>query len=282
MAKPRHFAPAAVAALLLAGCHWLTTPSLCTLPPGQRHGNPWGPDANARREEQGRPYRRCTPEMACWAEFGRRHVADGDILFRRSKSCLVPVLDISRFLADLADSPFSHTGMAAWDGDRLFVYDVENGGVRKVPFEVWMLDVTDCVFAVKRVCEPYRCCVPQALAWCEAVYQARVPFDFAFDLGDDALYCSELVEKAYRAAGVPLSAPVPLRCLPKYPRYRYLRLPARVLAHIDVNEPAFIPGNACYGLYASPLLEPVYVTCAAASPKSSQNRPPRCQAPPAE
>src|SRR5262249_54087755 len=153
---------------------------------------------------------------------------------------------------------FSHVGIACWDEGRLWVYDVENGGARKVPFEVWMLDVTDCLFAIKRVCEPLRDRVPQVLCFCESAYNSHVPFDLAFGLDDDAFYCSELVEKAYRSAGVLLSEPVPLCCFPYYHRYCYLRPAARVLVGIDVKVPVYAPGNAAFGVYSSPVLELVY------------------------
>src|SRR5262249_33953076 len=113
----------------------------------------------------------------------------------------------------------------------------------------------------------------------EAAYRAHVPFDTAFRLDDEGFYCTELVEKAYRSAGVVLSEPVPLCCFPRYHRYSYLRPLARVVVGIDVKEPVYAPGNAAYGVYASPALELVYESCQAASPKAAGHRPPRCGAP---
>ena len=139
-----------------------------------------------------------------------------------------------------------------------------------------MLDVCEGVFAVKRLRPEFRDRIPQALAYCEGVYQARVPFDRAFTLDDDALYCVEMVEKAYESAGLALSDPVPLCCLPNYACHRSLAFLLQKTTGLRVEEPTYVPGNARYGLYASPLLETVYESPEAANPKWSHHKPPRC------
>ena len=108
------------------------------------------------------------------------------------------------------DSPFSHDAIVRWQGDTVWVYDAEAEGMRKLPFEVWMLDVADETLTVKRLQPGHGDCIPQVLAYCEEIYQRDVPFDRAFGVDDTEFYCSELIEKAFRAAGLCLSEPVPM------------------------------------------------------------------------
>lgn len=258
----------------LPGCTLLATPSLQLVPPSWRKQHPWGPEANALRDQGGLPYRKCPPELNQWAEFARQHLEDGDIVFRRGRSCLVPVFDISKVLAHISDSPYSHCGIAHREGDRVWIYDVEDEGMRKQPFEVWMLDVVDHLLAIKRIPEPYRPCIPQVIAFCEEHYQKHVKFDYALALDDEAFYCTELVEKAYRCAGVKLSDPVPIRCLPHYRDYPVLAVVIPRITRVRLDTPVFSIGNESYGIFGSPCLETVYEHAEATCPKRTQNRPP--------
>ncbi len=148
-------------------------------------------------------------------------------------------------------------------------------GVRKMPFDVWMLDARAHSLAVKRLKPAYHDHIPQVLAFCEQAYLARVPFDRALSPGDDSFYCSELVERAFAAAGVPLSAPVPICCLPHYRRYQFLAPLAKRIAGIETDTPVYVAGNACFGTYSSPLLDLVYEH-QHATRILTQSEPPRC------
>jgi len=267
----------AVTGLFLSGCRQsLTKPSLRLLPLGERCGNPWGPEANSRREANPAAHEPASPQIAEWVAFGRQLLLPGDIVLRLGHTRLIPALDLSRVLSHATDSPFSHVGIVSVEADRVFVYDVERTGVHKIPFEHWMLDVYQGVFAVKRLQEPYRDRIPLALAYCEEVYRAQVPFDASFKLSDDALYCSEMVQKAFAAAGLDLCQPVPLCCLPNFERYRMLAAVLEKVTKISLQEPVYVPGNDRYGLYASPLLETVYASPETANPNRSRQQPPRC------
>ena len=63
-------------------------------------------------------------------------------------------------------------------------------------------------------------------------YLSNTQFDYSFLDDDNKLYCAEIVENAFRTAGVILSDPVPIRCLPNYPKYAWLRVLAECLTEI--------------------------------------------------
>jgi len=244
-------------ALAACGCVGPATPSLTTVPPDWRV-RPFGPEANdARACGELRPL--FLPPQAClWEEFARAHVRDGDVLFRLGRSRTLRGALTSRFLADVSDSRFSHDGLARWEDGQLWVYDAESQGVRKVPFVFWMMDVSDGCFAVKRLRPHSQGAVPAALAYCEDAYRRQLPYNFWLRPGDGGLYCAELIENAFRAGGVALSEPLPVRRLPHYRRYVLLGLAVEALTPLRVDQPIYALGNAHYGAYGSPCLELVY------------------------
>src|SRR4051812_46818940 len=67
---------------LVAGCALPSSPTMSTVPPEWRRTNPWGPEAYAARAEGRLVPLFYTRQMADWAEFGRTHIEEGDILFR--------------------------------------------------------------------------------------------------------------------------------------------------------------------------------------------------------
>jgi hypothetical protein len=265
-------------ALLGVGCALPSSPTMATVPREWRHGNPWGPEANAARAEGKLTPLYYTQEMAEWAKFGRCNIRDGDILFRYGLSYKPYEIATSAVIAGVEDNRFSHDGIAHWEDDALYIYDAEPApqGVRKVPFEFWVLAVADKSLTIKRLRPEYRSCIPLAIAYCEDVYQRQVPFDDALHLDDEKLYCSEMIEKAYRSAGLALSEPIRIDCLPNYRRWRFIAPLVQTVTPIRVTNPIFALGNSYYGTFGSPLLETVYEQ----TPDKRQDRrkPPICDA----
>jgi hypothetical protein len=244
----------------VAGCSLPRSPSMATTPHEWRDRNAWGPEANAARAAGALQPVRHPAALAEWEEFGREHIEDGDLLFRYGVSYAVRGRLASCLTAAVSDSPFTHDAIAHWEGDQLYVYDIVPApeGARKIPFAFWALDNAPHSLVIKRLKPEYRCHIPAALAYIEDVYLRQVPFDTALHLDDERLYCSEMIEKAFRSAGLVLSDPVPIRCLPRYAPYAVLRPLAERFADVDVDEPVFAVGNAHYGLFGSPRLELVY------------------------
>jgi hypothetical protein len=241
---------------------------MATVPREWRRTNPWGPaahEARARGELKSLFY---TAEMEGWAEWARQNLQEGDLLFRYGVSSNLRDILNNRVLTRVSDTCFTHDAVVFWQGGDVWVYDaeVEPQGVRKMPFAFWMLDTVPGTLAARRLKAPYRHAIPQALAYCEDAWLRQVPFDSALRLDDERLYCSEMIEKAFRSGGIALSDPTPIRCLPHYRRYRFLRPVVERFTEIRVDEPAFSMGNECYGAFGSPYLEPVTGACPRSDP----------------
>ena len=234
------------------------SPTMAAVPPEWRHGNPFGPEANAARACGQIPVNCAVPRAAEWEELARTHIHTGDILFRRGKSCNLRGKLTTQVLAGVNDGRFSHVGITCWEGDELWVYDVESEGVRKVPFVLWMLDVNGDDFAIKRVRPEYRHFIPAAMAFCDDAYQRHVGFNFSLSNDDRRFYCSEMVEKSFRSAGLHLTEPIPIWQMPGFRRYHILVPLVELFMGVDRNTPVFAIGNEHYGTWASPCLEPVY------------------------
>ena len=233
---------------------------MATVPLAWRTANSWGPAGNEARA-QGTLKPLFYPSRAAeWRAFARHTLRDGDVLFRYG----YPTGWLDRLtmqvVTGVSKGRFTHDSIAHWVGDTLYLYDVEPEpeAVRHIPFEFWMLDTAGDSLVVKRLRPPYRHCIPQALAYCEAAYRAQVPFDEALAGDDEHLYCSELVEKAFRSAGLALSDPVPIRDLPNYALYRPLSPLVESFTDVRVDTPIFALGNEDYGTFGSPYLETVY------------------------
>src|SRR5262249_55383396 len=111
------------------------------------------------------------------------------------------------FIARATGSPFSHTGVVAVEDGSPVVYDSSEEGVRRIPFEAWMLECVGSM-GVKRLKPEHRHQIPGLIGYCRTFLEPEVAFDFEFHLDDSALYCLELTEKAFRSRGLKLSDPV--------------------------------------------------------------------------
>ena len=81
------------------------------------------------------------PEMARRQRWGRELLRQGDIVSRLGDARVVRgMVPLSRFIARATGRPFSHTGVVAIEDGSPVVYDCSAAGVRRQPFEVWMLD----------------------------------------------------------------------------------------------------------------------------------------------
>ena len=247
----------AVALLALAGCRGAGDVTSRMVPPGWK-GNPWGPEAEAaRRCGQIAPVP-VSPTMAAWDAWGRRTLRDGDILFRMGDArAACGMFPFSRISAEMAGSRYSHTGIVAWEEGGPYVYDTTKTGPRRQPFAIWVLDTAGGL-GVKRPRPADQRHIPAAVAYCRDVYLKQVPFDHAFGLGDDRLYCIELTERAYRSAGLPLSNPLRINELPRYQEFPNAVRLVRLFTSLRPEQQAYIIGNERVGIWASPALELVY------------------------
>lgn len=232
-------------------------------PPGWS-GNFWGPAASRARSAGGLPPLPMNPTMLRWNRWGREVLREGDIVFRLGDArALRGTFALSWFIARATGSPFSHTGIVAIEDGSPVVYDCSEEGVRRMPFEAWMLESVGPM-GVKRLKPEHRHGIPGVIGYCRRVFEQEVPFDVAFGLGDDALYCLELTEKAFRSQRLVLSEPVRIgdwEHLSSFPLTALL-MPAATRrvegSPITLDQPVYLPGNDRQGAWASPMLETVF------------------------
>ena len=228
------------------------------LTPKTFQGNPWGPAAYEARRNGSLPSIVETPAMKQWQAWGKASLQDGDILFRRGDArLLMGYFPFSKFLANVTNSRFSHTGQVGIEDGEPFVYDMTYSGVRRQPLSVWLLD-NKGAFAIKRIRADRVASAVKALDFCRDVYRRQVPFDFELSPDDRAYYCIELTEKCYRAAGIPLSEPVLLGDMERASEYPICMYMFQTFSPLKLDQPVFFPGNERHGIWSSPLLQTVY------------------------
>jgi hypothetical protein len=247
---------------------WLTTtvfgrdglePTDRLVPPGWQ-GNPWGPAATRARETGRIPPIPMSATMRQWDAWGKKALRDGDIVFRRADArVLLGRFPFSRFIANVTNSRFSHTGIVAIEQGQPVVYDTTKAGVRRQPFCVWMLDNVGA-FGVKRVRPGLQGRALKAVECCRDLYQRQVPFDYDLKPDDDALYCVEMTEKAYRAAGLKLSDPVRLSDMERAAEYPVCIFAFMHLSSLRLDQEVFFPGNERHGIWSCPNLQTVYIS----------------------
>jgi hypothetical protein len=227
------------------------------------HGNYWGPAATQARKDGQLPPIAMTPQMRRWDSWGRENLRSGDIVFRMGDARVARGwFPMSRFLANASNSKFSHTGIISVEDGEPVVYDTSRSSVSRQPFCVWILDNVGN-FGVKRLRPDHRDKIPQVIAYCHDTFTKQVPFDYELGLTDDALYCVELTEKAFRHAGLKLSEPVRLGDMERADEYPIQMLGIAAASRWALDNPlsfeqeVFFPGNERHGIWSSPLLQEV-------------------------
>jgi hypothetical protein len=255
------------------------------VPPGWQ-GNYYGPEATEARQEGRIPPIPITPHMARWDRWGRQVLRDGDIVFRRGDARLLHgYFPMSRFLANCSNSPFSHTGVVAIERDGPAVYDTTRAGVTRQPFCVWALDNVGWI-GVKRLRPEYRRAIPHVLAYCRKVFQEQVPFDYELSLDDRALYCVEMTQKAFQAAGIELSKPIRLGDMERAPEFPLCMFGLRFASEYMLERPltfdtlVYFPGNERHGIWSARQLMTVIPPTFAPGYRDSSDAVPTVQVPP--
>ena len=144
-------------------------------------------------------------EESAWDHWAASHLHNGDIVFVRGDSrILFGLVNFSQLCTDVADSRFSHVGLVSREQDGVFVYNVVVGGPRHIAFGKFATDHQISLIAVKRLKPEYRSYAPAAVEYCRSVGGASGKFDTELKLDNEHFYCSEMIELAFRHAGLPL------------------------------------------------------------------------------
>lgn len=94
-------------------------------------------------------------------------------------------------------SPFSHCGILHRVGTRWIVIEAI-GPVKETPFSDWVAQARDRKYTAFRLKASYREKIPSFIRAAQR-YEGR-PYDIHYDFDDKAIYCSELVYKAFKSA----------------------------------------------------------------------------------
>lgn len=117
----------------------------------------------------------------------------GDIVFQS----LPGGYDLVEAIEGITGSPFSHCGaVQKIDGKWMVIEAI--GEVRRTPLLLWIARGRGSRLTVCRLKEPYRHYIPAMNAGMDRLIGR--PYDFRYRLGDDEIYCSELVFRGYQAA----------------------------------------------------------------------------------
>jgi len=133
-------------------------------------------------------------------DFGEYKPAVGDCLFQSlHRGILVNAIE------KLTESPYSHCGMVVQkDGQWHVIEGI--GPVREIPLKKWIAQGRDGKFDAYRPTDWFTAKLPKVVA--ESRKFLGLPYDIRYRPDDSAIYCSELIYKAYhRATGVWLGRP---------------------------------------------------------------------------
>ncbi len=188
-----------------------------------------------------------------WNEWADAHLQDGDILFVRAEGyILMGTVNFSELSTDLTSSRFSHTGMVAIENKRAVVYDIRNSGMHRAALGELFADKHIHQAAIQRVSHAPHEARRAAVTYCREAYRDRKKFDNDFRLDNQRLYCSELIELAYRSGGISLSEPIRLRDLPHFDRHAKQIQLASAITAVEPDQLVYVPGNEEIGIWSNP------------------------------
>ena len=191
-----------------------------------------------------------------WDEWATAHLQDGDIVFLQgSSNKVLGLIDFSKLSREVANSNFTHVGLLAVEDGQAYFYDVDRPGPGRIPFGTLIASPHVKAFAVKRLRPDRWQAIAPAVAYCRRVYQSKLPFDHRLKLGNDRLYCAEMIELAFRSGGQVLSRPVRWEDLPQIDEHPISVGVIQLLNGTKREERVVLPGNDEFGLWSSPDLE---------------------------
>lgn len=140
----------------------------------------------------------------------------GDVVFQSlPRSPLVNAIEGS------TNSPWSHCGIVAYEDDKWVVYEALEG-VERTPLRRFLGRSREQRWAAYRLREPDWAAIPSMID--HAKNCLGRPYDARYRWDDEAIYCSELVGKAFHeATGRDLGERVPLASLDWQPFERTIR-----------------------------------------------------------
>ncbi len=167
---------------------------------------------------------------------------EGDIVFQTSLSSQ------SIAIQKATHSPYSHVGIVLFRKGQPYVFEAVQP-VKFTPLKAWLARGKDGRFVVKRTRQPLDTTALAIFHRLAQRYEGK-PYDLTFEWSDDRMYCSELVWKLYKAAGIELAPLAKLGSFDlKDPAVQKI-LKQRYGSNVPLDEPVIAPS----ALVDSPLL----------------------------
>ena len=117
---------------------------------------------------------------------------EGDIIFQS-----LPLGELTKVIEGATESPYSHTGLIVKKNNTWYVREAILT-VHDTHLYWWILRGRNNKFSVYRLKKTYQKYTKKFVKNSEVFL--KKPYDFFYELSDEAIYCSELIFKAYKLA----------------------------------------------------------------------------------
>jgi hypothetical protein len=276
------FAPVALVLFLCTGCH--AFPSANRLTEATSSGNslpnvsttPASTTTSSVAQQWSESWHAWwQPERSTWKIWGEENLQTGDLVFTRGNYyMLLGAINFTDLATKMCQAEFSHVGIVVVEDNRPMVYDISDAGIEATPFEAYVTRQGYQQVAVRRPHDAIYPSLPQCVDYLRQQRQNKVRFDRKFLLGNQQLYCTELIYEAFNEAGIVLCQPVPVGELPGkddiLPATMFM---AKQYTGLNDDTQLICIGNESYGIYGSPLFSQLLeATPVKSPPHPSQSR----------
>ncbi|PTX97406.1 hypothetical protein DB346_20640 [Verrucomicrobia bacterium LW23] len=118
---------------------------------------------------------------------------EGDVLFQP-----LPLNELAAAIEGVTQSRLSHCGAVVSENGSWQVIEATSGGVRQTPLALWLVRGRKGSVIAMRPDARYAGKIPEFIAAMKS-YIGK-PYDYRYQMSDDAIYCSELVYKGFKTA----------------------------------------------------------------------------------
>ena len=129
-------------------------------------------------------------------------VQDGDVIFQTTNSSQ------SQAIQYATQSPFSHVGIVHIQDGKPVVFEAR-GPVGAIPLQSWINKGIKGQYQLMRPKKALKTAQIKTMRKAAERYRGK-SYDWLFEWSDQKMYCSELVWKLYKEAGIELAEPRPM------------------------------------------------------------------------
>ena len=159
--------------------------------------------------------------------------SNGDIIFHTSKSTQSPIIQ------KITKSKLSHCGIIYIKDGIPYVFEASSK-VKLTKLETFINNGVDKKYEILRY-KSELSKSEQKEMFQYASNQLGKPYDLKFEFSDNKMYCSELVWKIYKAAGIELSSPTKFKDYDLSSREAIKMIETRYGSKINLNENVITP-----------------------------------------